>query len=199
MRFAPYFLGLSLGLLSLACSGSSTTTTTIVRPELIAVSPDDFLGAVACEDGEAAGALHSYVATLFDVTLPTDAGTDDPGFQLPSSPPTPCTQPVTFSFVVSDHLYVAVVDGYDRPATVLAPLAPGSRLLFGASAERVAPLWAASCGGYPLSPRPDAGIDSSIDSSAAGAGNDQPTGVRARYALTQTAHDCGSGLVPVAN
>ena len=55
---------------SLSCSGNSTTATTIVRPELIAVSPDDFLGRVACGDGPAAA--RSYVATLFDVTPAAD-------------------------------------------------------------------------------------------------------------------------------
>ncbi len=84
MRFAPYFLGLCAGLGLLACSSSTVTTPTIVRPQLLAVSPDDFLGVVPCRPdfetggaGGGAGALtvsdepvaKSYVATVRDVTL----------------------------------------------------------------------------------------------------------------------------------
>ncbi len=49
----------------LGCSSSTTDTTTIVRPQLIAVSPDDFLDALSAADR---GQVQSYVATLFDVT-----------------------------------------------------------------------------------------------------------------------------------
>jgi hypothetical protein len=94
MRLSPYFLGLCAGLL--ACSGSTATTTAIVRPQLLSVSPEDFLGMVPCRPdfnlggaGGAAGSsaapaasdelvAKSYVATVRDVT-PHDANDADAG------------------------------------------------------------------------------------------------------------------------
>jgi len=110
MRHVPYFLGLSLGVLALGCSSSATTTTVIVRPELVAVSPDDFLGALQPTE---ASQVHSYVATLFDVSPDTEGSVRDPGFQLASSPATSYLLPVTFSFVITGHRYLAQVDVYD--------------------------------------------------------------------------------------
>jgi hypothetical protein len=112
MRNVPYFLGFSLGIVALGCSSSATDTTTIARPELVAVSPDDFLGELRCGDGQ----VLSYVATLFDVTPGSDGGVPEPGFQLASSPPTSCLLPVTFSDVITDHRYLAQVDAYTYPA-----------------------------------------------------------------------------------
>jgi hypothetical protein len=112
MRHVPYFLGFSLGIVALGCSSSATDTTTIARPELVAVSPDDFLGELRCGEGH----ILSYVATLFDVTPGSDGSVPEPGFQLPSSPPTSCLLPVTFSDVITDHRYLAQVDVYTYPA-----------------------------------------------------------------------------------
>ena len=200
MRFAPYFLGLSLVLVSYACGSSSTTPVTIVRPELVGVSPEDFLGAVPCEDepDAAQDGAHSYVATLFDVTPDATTGKmPSPGLQLPSSPPTSCFKPVTFSFVVANHRYLAEVDAYDVAPTHLTPLATGSRLQVDGSGARVAPRWKATCGGYPASPAPDAGLDSGIQG-AAGADDGLP-GVFSYSTLTQTPHDCRAGLQPVTS
>ena len=203
MRFAPYLVGLCLGLELFACSSTSSTTTTIVRPELIAVSPDDFLGGYACGDGPAD--VHSYVATLFDVTPAADGTVPNPGTALPSSLPTPCTQPVTFSStptlttVIANHRYLAVVDAYTVNAADLTPAGPGSREM------NSTPTWQATCGGYPPSPAPDAGADAAPESDpgsagAAGAPNSAdaaPPGVLSYAALTQTPHNCGVGLVVV--
>ncbi|MEO7036113.1 MAG: hypothetical protein ABI548_19395 [Polyangiaceae bacterium] len=119
MRHVPYFFRLSSGLLltglaGLGCSSSTTDVTTILRPELVAVSPEDFLGTLALSCGTGPGQVQSYVATLFDVT-PADDGGPTPVFQLASSPPTSCRSPVTFGYVVTNHRYIAQIDAYDHP------------------------------------------------------------------------------------
>jgi len=198
MRFVPYLHGFCCALPLLACSSSTSTTTAILRPELVAVSPDDFLGQTSCADlGGAAGAagaagaggagpaneVLSYVATLTDVTA-------TPKFQLPSSAPTSCRWPVTFSFVVPNHLYTAHVEAYDLAADELAPLGSGSPLQTDLSGQRVVPLWEAECGGYPPSTASDAGIDS-------GSPDAGPPGDVSYSGLTQTLHSCGEGLTPI--
>lgn len=176
MRPAPLLFGLSL-LCTFACSNSSSSTTTIVRPELVAVDPQDFLGALRCGEGQ--GEVHSYVATLLDVTEPSDGGPPS-CFALASSPPTPCGQPVTFSQVITNHRYIAEVDGYDT--TDIAPIAPGSRLQSDGNGLRVKNLWSSKCGGY--LPSPDAGEPD------AGRYQYELPGVFAYDALTQTPHNC---------
>ena len=178
MRHVPYFLRLSLGIFALAssgCSSSSTATDTILRPELVAVSPDDFLGELGCGTGP--GQVQSYVATLFDVTPTEDGSVPDPAFQFPSSPPTSCLAPVSFAFVLTSHRYIAQVDAYDHPApgdvvtvpdageagaggasssaaaanegaSPITPTAVGSRLMQDANNVRVLPRWTFTCGGY---------------------------------------------------
>ncbi len=218
MRAAFQFLGFSLGLAALACGSSSTSTTTITRPRLVAVSPEDFLGDLGC--GEDPGQVQSYVATLFDVTPLASGAAPDPGYQLPSSPPTSCSLPATFSFVVAGHRYLAQVDGYDQPPlgqpthggnhrpAALEPVAPGARLQRDSSSgERVSPRWVATCSAYPPSATMDGGSyvsfggASSVTEDAAGAAgeNGSLNGVVSYEGLTQTPHDCGSGLRPVAD
>jgi len=200
MRFAPYFLGLGLVFGSLACSSNPTTSTAIVRPELLAVTPVDFLGAVPCVAGTDAGVgARSYVATLIDITPDADGCVRTPlPFELPSSAPTSCLQPVTFSYVVPNHYYRAIVEAYTVEASQLTPLAVGSRLQLTADGARVASSWAATCGGYPPSPNPDAGFDAGPVCDA-GPLDDGPPGVVSYTTITQTPHDCGAGLVPIAN
>ena len=193
MRFAPPLLGLCLAFELLACGDNSTTTTTIARPELIAVDPNDFLGQVPCAD--APNAAQSYVATLFDVTPTATGDVPDPGFPLPSSPATSCLKPVMFSFVLSGHRYLAQIDAYDRPPDQLRPLAEGARSQLDSELTRVAPRWTTTCGGYPLSP--EAGPDSGM-AWASGAEENLP-GVLSYTGLTQTPHDCRAGLLPVSN
>ncbi len=209
MRFAPYFLWLCAGSALLACSSSTVTTDAIVRPQLLSVSPDDFLGTVPCRpdfntgaggeggDSNDASALaatttlaaKSYVATVRDVTLldpnNIDAGTVD--FDLMSSPPTPCSQPVTFSFVIAYHTYSAHVDAYTENASELTPFALGSPSLVDGAGNRVAPRWSADCTGYPPSPAAGGG-------SGGTANTDYVPGVPVYDTLTQTPHNCGSGL-----
>ena len=234
----------SLGVVSLAlfaCSSTPSTATAVVRPQLVAVDPDDFLGTlVHCvppsseatggssgtPDADEPNAVRSYVATLFDVTPladDSDAGVPDPGTPLASSPPTPCSQPVTFSYVVEGHRYVAEVDAYAKRPQDLTPISDGSRLLSNADGTRALPDFVATCGGYPPSPYVDpaagsggAGASSGADvggtsgtggsnattagaTSGANAAGGRPPGVVSYASLTQTPHDCGAGLLPPAS
>jgi hypothetical protein len=137
------------GLSFISCSESQGSSSPI-HPTLVAVTPDDFLGGVACL--ETPGAMQRYVVTLVDVTSP-DAGADAEAieeFALPSSGPVSCRQRAGSSLVVPGHKYVAEVDGYDRAD--LVPLAPGSRTMVDAARSFVPPRWSTSCGREPESP-----------------------------------------------
>ncbi|MES1179532.1 MAG: hypothetical protein ABUL62_34770 [Myxococcales bacterium] len=214
MRFAPHSLVLCAGLGLLACSSSAGTTTAIVRPQLLSVLPEDFLGKVPCspdfgslESGGTGGAAtgsgvlaaKSYVATLTDVT-PTDTDGSIVNFVLPTSPPTRCTQPVTFGNLVTYHFYIAHIDAYTENAEELTPFAPGSPLILDTSGNRVAARWSADCGGYPPSPAAG-GTGGGGGSDAVGgggtAGNAGLTGVVVYDTVTQTPHGCGMGLAPI--
>jgi hypothetical protein len=113
MRLAPHLFALTLGPVLLACSSTPATTVTIARPQLVAVGPQDFLGTQQC--GDKPGMVGSYVATLYDVTPASDGGTlPDFPFPLPSSPPTSCFFPVTFSYVLVEHRYRALIEAYEQ-------------------------------------------------------------------------------------
>ena len=208
MRFAPSLVCVGLVSLALfACGSTPSTATAVARPQLVAVDPDDILGSVRCapplEDVSADAvvdltAARSYVATLFDVTPTSDGGTPDPGIPLASSPPTTCLMPVTFSFVVTGHRYVAEVDAYHQRPDDLTPISPGSRLMFNAEGTRALPGWAFTCGGYPPSPYVEAGAespDAGAESPDAGPG-ERPPGVVSYASITQTPHNCKPGLFP---
>src|SRR5450432_1539353 len=209
MRLVPHLFGLTLGSALFACSSTPATTTTITRPELVAVSPDDFLGTQHCGDGP--GLVGSYVATLFDVTTTSDGGLlPEYGFPLPSSPATACEFPVTFSLVLVGHRYRAEIDAYDRLPQVngddpdpkhITAVSLGGRLQRDGTGAHVAPRWAARCGGYPPTD-PDAGLGpdgSPAPGDAGDAGDAAPPGVLSYDALTTTVHDCPGGLQPVDN
>lgn len=198
MRFAPFLfcLGLLTALAPFACSSTPSTTITVVRPELVAVDPADFMGNVPCgaplPDPSSVGAggaspeppprdpnaAHSYIATLFDVTPGIDGGVPNPGevpspgVPLASSRPTSCQQKATFSFVVANHRYLAQIDAYHEDPTELFPISPGSRLVNDANQVRVLPGWpTVVCGGYPPS-QYDAGTDAGAQAGAGGAADD---------------------------
>jgi len=220
MRFAPslFCLGLVGALAPFACSSNPDTTIVVVRPELLAVDPADFMGSVPCEAarpepgasgasgaGGAApapprdpNAAHSYIATLFDVTPDIDGGVPNPGVPLASSVPTSCQQKATFSFVVVNHRYVAEIDAYHEDPKELNAISPGSRLVNDASGTRITPAWVATCGGYPPSPYDGGagtGAGGGADNVGGGSGtNGRPPGVVSYTTITQTPHDCGPGL-----
>lgn len=228
MRLVLLSFELSLGCLLLACSSTPASTTTITRPELVAVDPADFLGTVQCgappdlvdggdggEGGDGGGGdeqldpnkVYSYVATLFDVTAASDGGTTpENGFPLPSSPPTSCLFPVTFSFVTAGHRYRAEIDGYNRLAQSSAEdmnpehikaVSRGGRLQED-GAGHVAPRWKAAYSGYPPTLDLDAGADAGDAGTDAGnVGDAAPPGVISYDTLTSTVHNCPGGLQPV--
>lgn len=174
----------------------------------MAVDPKDFVGEAATADGPppcSPGGVQSYVATLIDVTEPSDGGPPS-RFELASSAPTPCDQLVTFSYAITYHRYIALIDGYDRPsqaaddARVAAALAAdaggnttpspgaiaatgsGSRLQADRNGLRVQKKWTTTCGAY----------QPSLDSGTPDAGQFQgnPPGEYAYSTLTQTLHNC---------
>jgi hypothetical protein len=232
MRLAPHIFALSLGPVLLACSSSTATTVAIARPQLVAVDPQDFLGTLQCADTQdrAPGLVRSYVATLYDVT-PASDGSSLPefGFPLPSSPPTSCFFPVTFSYVLVDHRYRALVEAYDRFAdtgdtasgaadadadaaadggdggvdlTRIMPVSVGGRLQEDGTLAPVPPRWTATCGGY-LPTVTEAGVPDAAayitTADKQDAGDAAIPGVISYDAITQTVHNCGKGLVPVNN
>lgn len=176
-RFAA-LLGLSCGLA--ACGSSSDGDEDEERDTLIQLSPSAFLGDVPC--AEQAGALHVYVATLFDVGSTADG--DEPPLTLPSSPPTSCRQSVVFGRateagavptiaggVQQGRYYEALVEGYDR-SDLQQLLAGDGRssgipvLIDPATAQPVAPRWTTRCG--------------------------QRLPVRAEFQVTRSLYECGA-------
>jgi hypothetical protein len=141
---------LSAGLLLLAagCSATTdTTTTTSLFPTSLTIEPSTFLGAIACSNQP--GALKSYVATLTDVTSPLPDG----AFTLPSSPPTPCSQSVSFQYAQAGSQYTVAIDGYDVPAAALTPCGgevAGSRYMLAATGTPSGTCAAAITAGAPL-------------------------------------------------
>jgi hypothetical protein len=136
--------GLSIALGACTTSGSSGSSGP--APTMVSVDPSAFLGDVACS--AAPGALRSYVATLVDVTDPTEP------FTLPSAQAVACSLPTGFYFVLPGHTYLATVDGYEAPADELVPCGgatSGARRMLpkgktDCARDAVAPRWTAACG-----------------------------------------------------
>ncbi len=132
--------------IALGC-GSSPIDTFTTTPTLVAVSANDFRGAVPC--AAAPGAMRSFGATLTDqgtteepedFTLPSSVVADGSGYA-----PIRCEQPAAFAFVIPGHRYVGEVDAYDR--SDLVALGPGSRhMVERSSGAYVAPRWTTRCG-----------------------------------------------------
>lgn len=118
-----------------ACSTSGTSDL-ILDVTNIYVDPAYIQGDVLC--GPFEGAMQTYVVTLVDRTPIEGAGGAGGGTNtvLPSSPLTPCSQPIGFSdqLIVADHTYDGLVDAYDIPpcdgaATVRPCLVPYGGLI----------------------------------------------------------------------
>ena len=140
-----------LALPCVACAATPESLQPNIVPTGIQVDPLQFLGTIECS--REPGAMQSYVATLVDVTI--SPGLDTP-FTLASSPPTPCSEPIDFRFVLEGHEYIAFVDGYTAASTTLTPFGgadSGSEhmqdILSGAFIE---PRWTTQCGGNPSNP-----------------------------------------------
>ncbi len=173
-RLASCSLPAGLALLLGASCSATTDTTTISAdvPTSLTLHPARFVGDVVCSNQP--GALKSYVATL------TEIPKNGPSIQLASSPPTPCSQPVSFRYVREGREYTVAVDGYDAPASALVPCGgaeSGSRFMFPAGTTpnvacaatltaNVAPLapgWQTSCGNLPSKPIANSNVAAACD------------------------------------
>jgi hypothetical protein len=161
-----------------ACTGTGATVTVPLPATAIVVDPAEFLGNVPCfpvfagtSPSVGAGAMRRYVATLRTVHAGGALGLDA-GVELPSSPPTRCSDRVSFQRVVDGTAYVAEIDGYD--VDDIKPLGTdgvsGSRVMVDRQNRFVRPRWQTSCG-LPKSaraPEPaDAAPDGAVDAADA--------------------------------
>jgi hypothetical protein len=121
--------------LSASCDALTETDTTssviLAADPVVEIDPAEFLKTceasasgtecelvpVVCAD--LPGAMQSYVVTFTD--LGPEGSTSDTWITLPSSPPTPCSQRVAFAHGITDHRYVADIDGYEQPASEIVP------------------------------------------------------------------------------
>jgi len=86
-------------------SSESEGATESVVPTALTIDPKNFLGDVPCS--ALPGAMRSYVATLVDLS--------DATVTPRSSPPTACSQPVSFRDLTVGHAYELRIDGYEEP------------------------------------------------------------------------------------
>ncbi len=181
---------LPVGLLPLlAASCASVTDTdviTITVPTSLTIDPSTFLGSVACSNQP--GALKSYVATLREITV------GKPAVELASSPPIPCSQPMSFRYVLDGHSYTVAIDGYDVPASALVPCGgsgSGSRYMVPApgipnstcadtlvaGTVPVPPRFQTRCGDIASTPRLNEEVVATCDVPLADSGTSAPTGI----------------------
>lgn len=182
-----FHLPAGLVLLLAACDATSdTTTTTAIFPTSLTVDPRTFLGSVVCSN--LPGALHSYVATL------TQTPKNGPSVTLASSPPTPCSQSVSFRYVKNGLEYTVAIDGYEAPASSLVPCGgpeSGSRYMLPAPATPnlacadaltagavpVAPRWHNGCGNVASKPVTDVDVVATCDGVFNDSGTTAPAAV----------------------
>jgi len=137
--------------------GSSGSGIGYSNATFIEVSPTGFSGPVCALTGSG---LKRYTATLLDISASEASGAKGNEFELPSSPPTPCTVAVGFSEVIPatalepGHSYVAKLAGYDR--SDVRPVYAGSPVLETEDGDYVPPRWVGSCG-IAAAPASDAG------------------------------------------
>ena len=164
--------GLALLFAPSCAAATDTTATTAVVPTSLTIDPATFLGDVVCS--KQPGGLKSYVATL------TEIPTTGPKLDLASSPPTPCSQAVSFRYVVQGHFYTVAVHGYDVLASDLVPcggVESGSPIMLlatttpdlacaaalAAGAVPVAPRWQTGCGDLASTPVTDGNVIARCD------------------------------------
>lgn len=121
-----------------ACSRPTEDDNLISQPTRVRVSPEVFLGDLVCSED---GGMHSYQATLLDVT----DGLEE-AFQLPSSHVVSCKQDVEFGYVKAGRRYIAQVSGFDRSDVGVQN--PGSPIIVDESGAKVSPRWTTTCWGY---------------------------------------------------
>lgn len=173
-------------LLAASCADATdSTTTTITFPSSLTIDPSSFLGSVVCSNQP--GALKSYVATLSEIV------DGKPAAALASSPPIPCSQLVSFRYVLDERSYTLEIDGYDVPASALVPCGgseSGSRYMFLASGspdapcaeallktDPVKPRWRTGCGRAASSPSPAHEVVATCDEPLSGDETSAPAGI----------------------
>lgn len=114
-----------------ALTDTGTTIFTGTGEPVIEIDPSAFL--YACAPGTSGtecptvpvvcaaipGAMQSYVATFVDEG---PAGYPGPGFTLPSSPATSCSQRVAFTEGITGHRYSVHIDGYTQRPEEIVPV-----------------------------------------------------------------------------
>jgi hypothetical protein len=165
------FLALAAGLAS--CEDPVPSSTGIVHPTLVEVSPEDFLGDVACQVGP--GSMQVYVATLYDHgPLPIDDGSAGaggeanagggegggsspplvPGASYPRrSNPVSCGTAVGFARVTPGNRYSVAIQAFDREDLIVhepfVEVVPGETVpdvRDVTTGEIVPPRWTGVCG-----------------------------------------------------
>lgn len=155
---------LALALLA-GCEEQVLTSTGIVHPTLVEVSPDDFTADVPCLEGP--GSMQVYVATLYDHGFPPLDGTggatgeeddgssgaggagDGTGPKTRRSGLVSCGTAVGFARVTPDHRYSVDIEAFDRADLIVNPVddpldPPPVR--DATTNEIVPPRWTTSCG-----------------------------------------------------
>jgi hypothetical protein len=165
------FLALAAALAS--CEDPVATTSGVVHPTLVEVSPEDFLMEVPCQVGP--GSMQVYVATLYDHgPLPLDDGSagadgglsagggEGGGWSPPSVPgadfprrsnPVSCGTAVGFGSVTPGNRYSVGIQAFDRedlmvhePFVEVVPEATVPDVRDVATGEVVPPRWTGTCG-----------------------------------------------------
>lgn len=159
-RKTGFLVVLGLGLAP-ACDALTDTDTsallTAAGEPIVEIDPATFLKTcVPGTDGDGCpeiavpcanlpGAMQSYVVTFTDEG---PVGYEGAGFPLilPSSPPTPCSQPVSFNHGITGHRYTAEIDGYEQRPSDIVP-ACSTRAAYARCADdtAVAPLGNGTC------------------------------------------------------
>jgi hypothetical protein len=162
-----------------ACFDTSSNVTSGTYPTILTVDPSLFRGTLPC----GAPGLVQYVATVTDIDVRAPE-------TLPPSPPISCENYASFGEprpedpnargIKIDHLYIGVIDGYDRPVELAQD---GRTIVDVDTKEVVLPRWTTTCGQSPWA-LPEAGTDPEADAGGA---------------LASPQEDAGTDTPPVFN
>lgn len=167
--------------LLLACSREDVDDNIVRQPTRVRVSPEVFLGDVACSE---AGGMHGYQATLLDVTDGLEGA-----FQLPSSDVISCRLDAEFELVNSGRRYIALVSGFDRSDIEVQN--PGSPIVVDESGKAVSPRWTTTCWGYDnLLPAGMGGAPADLDALGGAGGASGTLGVESFSRTIVTVRGC---------
>ena len=159
----------------LACSSEEDENAdTIARTTRIVLTPNAFLGDVPCDT---AGGMHTYQATLIDVT----DGLED-AFVLPHSPVVSCESSLSFELVQEGRRYIAEIVAFDRSDIEQQNIS--SPVVVDQDGKSVIPRWTTTCWGRDGEDVPALGLGGADnEASVGGAGGAIELGLKA-YDLT---------------